>query len=255
MTIVERMKTDWNRRAQDDARYWIDVDCWASEAAFAAAGRATAARLLDHLGDLVRPDWRALDVGCGIGRVLREIAPVFASIVGVDVSGEMVRQARARLADVGNARVVETTGADLRPIEDASIDFAYSALVVQHVPKPVFVLLLAEINRVIVHGGLFLFQACLGESRAPVFGDTIALEVYHPEEMAELLAMAGFAFVSDRCERQEPDRALGSWWVLVRRVRPAAAVDAGCLSWDVDPRPSPVDAQMIAAREAVRRAS
>ena len=38
---------------------------------------------------------RVLEIGCGAGRVTRALASVFGEVYAVDISGEMVRQARA----------------------------------------------------------------------------------------------------------------------------------------------------------------
>ena len=58
-------------------------------------------------------DMRVLEIGCGAGRVTRALANLFGEVHGVDVSGEMVRQAKLALRDRPNAFVYQNNGKDL----------------------------------------------------------------------------------------------------------------------------------------------
>lgn len=76
--------------------------------------RATAeivARLRDWR--LVGADTEVLDIGCGIGRVERALAPEVRSIAGTDVSPGMIAEARARCRGLGNASFTCVDGGDL----------------------------------------------------------------------------------------------------------------------------------------------
>src|SRR5688572_12982790 len=66
---------------------------------------------------------RALEIGCGIGRMTEHLADIFGEVYGTDVSGEMIARGRRRLADRDNVHLVETSGADLAPFEDDFFDF------------------------------------------------------------------------------------------------------------------------------------
>lgn len=67
-----------------------------------------------------------LDVGCGIGRFVRALAPEVRSIAGIDVSRRMVETARARCADLANATFFRRSAHDLTVFDDASFDLVYS---------------------------------------------------------------------------------------------------------------------------------
>ena len=54
-----------------------------------------------------------LDIGCGIGRVLKHLAPYFQELVEVDVSSEMIAQSKIWLADHPQITTYETSGFDL----------------------------------------------------------------------------------------------------------------------------------------------
>jgi hypothetical protein len=63
-----------------------------------------------------------LEIGCGIGRFQEALAPDVGLCVGIDISGEMIANARARCAGLTNVRFVQSSGRDLAPFEDATFD-------------------------------------------------------------------------------------------------------------------------------------
>jgi SAM-dependent methyltransferase len=76
---------------------------------------------------LLGPDRSLLEIGCGIGRLALALAPEMASVAGLDVSGEMIAEARRRAAGIANARFAQSSGRDLSDIPDASVDVALAA--------------------------------------------------------------------------------------------------------------------------------
>jgi ubiquinone/menaquinone biosynthesis C-methylase UbiE len=106
-----------------------------------------------------RRDWRALEIGCGPGRLLRPMSAHFGEIHGVDVSDEMIRKARENLRAIPHAYAHHNSGSDLALFEDESFDFVYSYAVFQHIPsRDVVFSYLREARRVLKTGGLFWFQ-------------------------------------------------------------------------------------------------
>jgi len=102
-----------------------------------------------------RGNWRALEIGCGPGRLMRPMSRHFLEIHGVDVSGELIRQARENLQDLPNARPHEIRGTSLEDFADQSFDFVYSFDLFRHIPSQELVLsFLREIHRVMRPGGL-----------------------------------------------------------------------------------------------------
>ncbi|MEO1268063.1 MAG: class I SAM-dependent methyltransferase [Myxococcota bacterium] len=109
--------------------------------------------LIDDLQtDLVMPACNnadVLEVGCGTGLILRRVAPVARSAIGIDLSAGMLHRAVARGLDVVQADVTAL------PFADASFDTVYSFKVLSHVRD--LELALAECARVTRPGGrLFL---------------------------------------------------------------------------------------------------
>ena len=72
--------------------------------------------------DLLRPDADVLDLGCGFGRVASALAPRCRSVLGLDVSGGMIEEARRRFGSVPNLRFEQTAGEDLSMLVDGAFD-------------------------------------------------------------------------------------------------------------------------------------
>ncbi|HTA30996.1 MAG TPA: glycosyltransferase, partial [Candidatus Cybelea sp.] len=100
-----------------------------------------------------------LEIGCGLGRMTKHLARHFGHVHAVDVSGEMIRQAQARLKDLSNVSLHETNGADLALFANEKFDFVFSFIVFQHIPEHAVVLsYIREAHRVLRPGGVFKFQ-------------------------------------------------------------------------------------------------
>ena len=124
-------------------------------------------------------DRDALEIGCGIGRLMVPLGSRLRRVVGTDVSPGMIAAARRRLSGVANASVHETRGQDLAEFASQSLDLVYSvdafpylvlagaALVERH---------FREIRRVLRPGGDFvLFNYAYGRAREDADGEVLAL--------------------------------------------------------------------------------
>lgn len=102
--------------------------------------------------------WLALDFGCGAGRLSRALARHFAHVVGIDVSASMIDAARRLNADVPNVEFRENASARIERIADASVDFVFSHITLQHIPGDLAAGYVAEFFRVLAPGGVAAFQ-------------------------------------------------------------------------------------------------
>jgi SAM-dependent methyltransferase len=123
---------------------------------FFATGEADVEQMLATATQLGRPARRerALDFGCGVGRLTRPLAGRFAEAVGVDVSERMLEHARRLNDDMPNLTFV----CGEQPPSDP-FDLVVANLVLQHLPSKA--LARAYIERLIEAArpdGLVVFQ-------------------------------------------------------------------------------------------------
>jgi len=158
----ETMKSFWDEKAAENALYYVssynDYDKQ-DPAEFWRWGGILADRYLTHSGLQFRGDETVLDLGCGVGRFLPTFAGRFARVHGMDISENMIQQARANTGHLTNVELHVGSGTDLRPIASASLDFVFSYLMFQHVPDPAVVFsYIRDVSRVLREGGHFYFQ-------------------------------------------------------------------------------------------------
>jgi SAM-dependent methyltransferase len=77
-----------------------------------------------ELWNIISQERVVLDIGCGIGRVAAELAPLVMEVHGIDVSSRMIEAALRRCAPLSNVRLTKGSGRDLREFNDSSFDAA-----------------------------------------------------------------------------------------------------------------------------------
>lgn len=133
------------------------------EEEFMASGRrkvATIRRTLDGLDTPVRFG-RALDFGCGVGRLTLPLADHFEEAVDIDVAPSMVAQAEARAvaAGRGNVSFVLDNGTGLASLGENMFDLVFTALVIQHLPSRCDIeRSVRELARLVAPGGALVAQ-------------------------------------------------------------------------------------------------
>lgn len=203
---LRRMRRDWDRRARENARFYVATlqDEWSDEEFYRSGQLTFQEQILTDLPNICQGkdprDMKVLEIGCGAGRVTRALAHHFGHVDAVDISPEMVRQARRALADCPNARILRNNGRDLSVVgggwwnrlgigEKIQLDFAFSCIVFQHIPNREIIENYAnEVNRLLRPGALFKFQV-QGSDRVKVAEDDTWVGVPFSEKDAR--AMAG----------------------------------------------------------------
>jgi ubiquinone/menaquinone biosynthesis C-methylase UbiE len=123
---------------------------------FFHSGETEINHLMASCGFVVGNDGKALDFGCGVGRLSRALRPYFAEVYGVDISEEMVRLAREFTP---NCRFLVNQDTKLRLFGDNYFDFIYSNRVLQHQPSRRLVEnYIREFVRVVKPRGMVVFQ-------------------------------------------------------------------------------------------------
>jgi SAM-dependent methyltransferase len=108
--------------------------------------------------DIGVPRRRALDFGCGVGRLSQALTAHFARIDGVDLSFAMIDLARS-LNNQGERIVYHVNERpDLHLFPDGTFDFIVSSIVLQHMEPSIALGYLAEMCRVLAAAGALVFQ-------------------------------------------------------------------------------------------------
>lgn len=149
-------KRCWNAVAEVRAHAYLMVDESVSEEQLVTRGQFAANALIKGLS--LGPEDTVLDIGCGVARIGKEIVGGVKRWIGVDVSENMLAIARDRLRGHDNVTLAPVSGADLKPIADASVDKAYCHAVFIHMDKEDFYSYLVEARRVMRPDGLFYFD-------------------------------------------------------------------------------------------------
>ena len=121
----------------------------------------------------------ALEIGCGIGRLMVPLCSRVRSLIGTDVSSGMISAARRRLESCSNASVRMTTGQGLSEFGSESIDLVYSVDTFPYLVLSGYALVerhFLDVRRVLRTGGDFvLLNYAYGRSREDANAEVLAL--------------------------------------------------------------------------------
>lgn len=129
---------------------------------FFASGREEAKRFLlalERCGKDLDRHPTCLEFGCGLGRVTQALAPLFETVIAVDISRAHLALAERRALenDVRNVQWHQLKSiADLGGLPQ--VDVIYSIIVLQHNPPPVIDRIIATFARILKPGGIAYFQ-------------------------------------------------------------------------------------------------
>lgn len=126
----------------------------------------------------VKPGERVLEVGCGTGNELLDLAELVGAggkVYGIDISPGMLAVAHQKLSLKPQPAAVELRVGDARqlPYEDASIDAVYCSFTLELFPTDDMATVLKEIRRVLKPGGRL---GVVSMAIVPVGGHASALE-------------------------------------------------------------------------------
>jgi ubiquinone/menaquinone biosynthesis C-methylase UbiE len=150
---------------------------------------------------------RLLDVACGTGRVLQQLATAHPAIRfhGVDLSPFYVKAARKRLRDVAEVSLA-VENAEHLPYVDEYFDAVTSVYLFHELPRNARRNVVREMFRVLKPGGLVVIEDSAQTSDSPALVEVLGgfPEQYHEpfyneyigDDLADLLAECGFQIAS-----------------------------------------------------------
>lgn len=158
----------------------------------------------------VRTGGTALEIGCGVGRLLMPMAYHFKQVVGLDIAPNMLALAQQYLDGLSNVKLALIEN-DKFVAADSSIDYVFSVTVFQHIfYRQVIQRYLAETRRVLRTSGTARIQTHKGDPGANKFHGYFYRSM---EDFAAEFANAGLEVI-DVLEVEEDE-----WlWVTARKM-------------------------------------
>ena len=160
---LDKLKSTWENLGRVDPRWAVLTDPsrrhggWETDEFLAtAAGPIQRVRDLAAAAGLSLGD-RALDFGCGAGRLSNGLAAHVDSVVGVDIAQSMVDEANRINRFPDRVSFTAYDGHRL-PFDDESFDSVVSLISIQHSPPAVQLACLVEMHRVTKPGGVLVLQ-------------------------------------------------------------------------------------------------
>ena len=142
---------------------------------------------------------RALNYGCGVGRLSRALSDRFTSVIGVDLSPDMITEARRNTADRPNLsfELAESMGED-------KVDFVISKIVFQHIPPATGLQILTRLAARLDPGGQGVIDMPIAytggavrnllrvlRERSPIGAPVIPMYVYDLQMARDALVAGG----------------------------------------------------------------
>lgn len=251
-------RREWDDLARQDAMWAVCSNggrrgSWTAEEFFATGEQeiaAIVAGLEEHR--LMPRTGRALDFGCGLGRLSRALSSRFDEVVGIDASPAMIDGAERLNADTANCSFAVNERSDLAQLAAASFDLVLSLITLQHVSSRAAIRrYIREFARVTAPGGVIVFQLPVsvgwrvrlhplrllnralralpvapGWALAPLIGHSMRLMSLPEAEVRWILAAAGTPVAAAYSDNRLGSDTMPSLTYVARR--PASALRSSC---------------------------
>lgn len=164
-------RKNWDLLAEEDALFAVlsikkKKGKWEPEEFF-ETGRREVNEDLERIKNLgVELNFgKALDFGCGVGRLTRALAASFQTVYGLDVSVKMLEKAKEYGHQEQNCFYLPES--HLGEFPSGMFDFVYSKIALQHIKPRDSMVYLRNLGRVTKPGGCLFFQLRTKPKDAP----------------------------------------------------------------------------------------
>jgi SAM-dependent methyltransferase len=162
---LEALQSAWDEAGKTDPLWSVLSDPakkgnkWTVDE-FLETGRKEIDELMRYVLSLgvLPPTRRALDFGCGPGRLTQALATHFERVDGVDISPSMIELANTLNRHPDRCRYYLNDRDDLKEFADGTYDLVYSAITLQHIEPPYASRYLKELFRILALQGVLIFQ-------------------------------------------------------------------------------------------------
>lgn len=170
---IEKLRRNWDRFGKTDPLWAILTTPgkrgrrWQLDEFFHTGDEEIAMimKYMDSLG--AGPDRsRALDFGCGVGRLTQALASHFGEVCGVDIAPSMIRLAKKYNRQGKRCAFYLNDRADLKIFGAGTFTFIYSSITLQHMEPEYCEAYLKEFLRILAPGGFLVFN--LPSEQAPI---------------------------------------------------------------------------------------
>lgn len=168
---LKKVSREWDRLGELDP-FWAALtapgkeNSW-NDAEFIETGKKEISEVIEYL-ELENIEFshsRALDFGCGPGRLSIGMSDYFSEVVGVDIAKSMIDIANGLLSGKDNVHFVLNQEELLSIFSDEEFSFVYSNHVLQHNPKEFSLGYIREFHRILVRGGIAAFFLPVGRRK------------------------------------------------------------------------------------------
>jgi len=162
---IHNLQKTWDTLGKEDAMWAVLTEPskkgkkWENKAFFSTGIKEIAEVMKDteSLGIKLRKK-KALDFGCGVGRLTQAISDHFDEAVGVDIAPSMIQKAKQLNKRRKNCTFIVNDEINLKKFSDNSFDFIYSNITLQHMKQDYAKAYLKEFMRILSPKGLLVFQ-------------------------------------------------------------------------------------------------
>ena len=162
---IKKLKKNWHAFGKTDPLWAIlnvpdkKGNKWNQEEFF-KSGVSEIDTVMQYIDSLSfsMPRGRALDFGCGVGRLTQALTRHFARVDGIDIAPSMIALARQynQHGDTCTYHLNEAT--DLKLFADNRFDFIYSNITLQHMEPRYSKQYIKDFIRLLTPQGLLVFQ-------------------------------------------------------------------------------------------------